>query len=210
MIWTGGVISVTLVQPAEGPEPQIRALEHPSRKSPSTSLDPSHRVTGETDTSWSPWTSPSGQKFRCPQPWCIESGRHPGDQLLQPGMTRDLQWQRPKLWIQADVGPGVTGVSKTRTPLHPQVDSKVKYYTNTIEEHLRNMVSRHRDWEDRLHKFQVAYWVSTYETTSMTPANMCSGGHFACPATCRHAGKACTSSPGLTWSTGFSGIPGQR
>ena len=55
---------MTLVQPAEGPEPQIKALEHPSRKSPLTSLDPSQRVTGETDTSWSPWTSPSGQKFR--------------------------------------------------------------------------------------------------------------------------------------------------
>jgi len=42
-----------------------------------------------------------------------------------------------------------------------------------IEEHLRNMVSRHqRDWEDRLHVFQLTYWVSTHETTSITPANM--------------------------------------
>lgn len=53
----------------------------------------------------------------------------------------------------------MTGVSKTRTtPLHPQVDGKVKYYMKMIEEHLRNMVSRHqRNWEDRLYKFQVAY-----------------------------------------------------
>lgn len=53
----------------------------------------------------------------------------------------------------------MTGVSKTRTtPLHPQLDGKVKHYTKTIEEHLRNMVYRHQhDLEDRLNIFQLAY-----------------------------------------------------
>ena len=117
------------------------------------------------------------RNLRRPQPRCIESGRHPGDQLVQLEMTRDLQWQKPKLRNQANVGgPGVTGVSEIRTPLHLQLDGKVKHYTKANEEYLRNMVSRYQhDWEDRLHIFQLAYWDSTNETTSMTPANMVFG-----------------------------------
>lgn len=52
----------------------------------------------------------------------------------------------------------MTGVSEIRTPLHLQLDGKVKHYTKANEEYLRNMVSRYQhDWEDRLHIFQLAY-----------------------------------------------------
>jgi hypothetical protein len=53
----------------------------------------------------------------------------------------------------------MTGVSKTRTtPLHPQLDGKVKHYKKMIEEHLRNMVYRDQcNLEVRLHIFQLAY-----------------------------------------------------
>ena len=84
----GGVNNVKPVPQAEVPEPEIGAScinttsRHLWRWSEFTSLGPSRRAADETNVSWSPWTSRSGQKIRYPKPRGIESGRPPGDEHL--------------------------------------------------------------------------------------------------------------------------------
>jgi hypothetical protein len=52
----------------------------------------------------------------------------------------------------------------------------------TIEEHLRKVVSTHQwDWDERLPIFLLAYRASTHETTSVMPSSMVFGRELRLP-----------------------------
>ncbi|PNF17535.1 hypothetical protein B7P43_G16461 [Cryptotermes secundus] len=52
----------------------------------------------------------------------------------------------------------------------------VERYVKTIDEHLRKVVaSHHRDWDERLPLFLLAYRASTHDTTGLTPSGLVFG-----------------------------------
>jgi hypothetical protein len=150
------------VQKAKAPRPgarvwctSIMSVHHP-RGSPSTLQDYSQRAKVGTDTFWLTCTaSPSDQR-------CKSSHT-----------TKHRQWAMSRWPISPTTleSQGNCTVTKADTlhnsSLHPQQESMVECYVNTVQEHMRKVIWMHyRDWNKKLPSFLLAYKALPYDTTA--------------------------------------------